>query len=474
MNFQANNIESNDIDYNLLNDLNTTILINQNLEKNGGNDLDTLLSMGFDEKMTKKVCVLFKPGSIDEAIYLLSEDNGKYHHYFIERHGKEDQCFICGLSSKNHINFIPKEKKRSKSIVDKIRDSITNTKIELKGINYDEPLIESEEGESIEPNNDIDDEEINKKQICDICGDEITKKDKKNNYLNCKHFFCSDCYLHYLKNKIEINEVGSITCMNKDCSQELDEKFITLQINRDKVLLEKYRKFKKINNINKDPNLVICPEEDCDSYAIKEKDNKFVKCLKGHEFCSECKQPWHKNKDCKLDIDRDLMEKCHIKKCPKCKVPTEKNLGCNHMKCSNCSCNWCWFCEAKFENENEHFGVNGPCAKLQFTHSELYNNCCCLCLYKFWIGFMHCMLLIFIIPSLTSAYCLRKIIDTYNEEKFKKIKRLEYILCILCVMKHIALLSACGFPLFLLCILIPSLKRKIIRYILDLGDREDS
>jgi hypothetical protein len=39
------------------------------------------------------------------------------------------------------------------------------------------------------------------------------------------------------------------------------------------------------------------------------------------------------------------------KKCPRCKTPTEKNHGCNHMTCAMrgadgqiCGCDWCWIC----------------------------------------------------------------------------------------------------------------------------------
>lgn len=40
-----------------------------------------------------------------------------------------------------------------------------------------------------------------------------------------------------------------------------------------------------------------------------------------------------------------------IKPCPKCKLNTFKDGGCNYMKCSDsepksdCDCEWCWVCE---------------------------------------------------------------------------------------------------------------------------------
>ena len=32
------------------------------------------------------------------------------------------------------------------------------------------------------------------------------------------------------------------------------------------------------------------------------------------------------------------------KPCPRCKVPTHKSEGCNHMRCSRCQEEWCWLC----------------------------------------------------------------------------------------------------------------------------------
>ena len=37
-----------------------------------------------------------------------------------------------------------------------------------------------------------------------------------------------------------------------------------------------------------------------------------------------------------------------MKQCPKCKIYTEKNEGCNHMKCTECKFQWCWLCEKEY------------------------------------------------------------------------------------------------------------------------------
>ena len=294
-----NNNVRKDIDYSLFNDYNTTLLVNENMEENNENDIKTLISMSFDQKMAKKIYVLMKPNNIDEAIYLLTEDNGKYHHYFVERHGKSDECFICGLGRERHMNFLPEQRQSRNSILNKINVKDSNNKIENEMMSINEPLIESEDGANNDDDND--DEKIEKKD-CGICENELTRKEMKKNSLPCKHYFCCDCYLNYLKEKIESNQVGSIKCMQKGCNSELDRNFITSQLSGDKQLLEKYLKFKKRYEIYTDQNLILCPNEFCESYAKKDENNQFVQCLNGHKFCSICKNPWHKKKNAKLKV----------------------------------------------------------------------------------------------------------------------------------------------------------------------------
>lgn len=457
MNIQVND-KKEKIDFNLIDDLNTTMLINENIEEKNTNDIDTLLSMGFDQKMAKKVYVLLKPNNIDEAIYLLTKDNEKYHHYFIERYGKENECFICGLKPENHFDFLPRNTRNK----NKDRPSLKKISKELKEIN--EPLISSEDKD----NSSID---LKEKKFCNICFEQIIKKEIKENNIPCKHFFCSDCYYHNFKEKIETNDVSSIKCMEKGCPYEFDEKFIKSHLNGDNELFEKYKKFKKRNEIYKDPNLIICPIENCESYAKKEENNTFVKCLNGHEFCSQCQNPWHIGKKCKIGNLDSYSKEHHLKKCPKCGALTEKNLGCNHMKC-NCGCNWCWFCKKEFQSEYEHFGVNGPCSNLQYTRNEFYNNCCYLCLHNTYIIIERYILLLFITFSLPGAYYLRKIRDDLREETFKKVLFCMKMIGIIYSIAYLHLFLPLGIPIILFFMCASSLKHKTIRYLLDLNDKE--
>ena len=110
-------------------------------------DMKTILSMGYDEKMIRKVYIILKPSEINEALDFMSQEDGIYHHDFMETHGKADQCFICGKPPKNHINYEPKN-----NLIEKLRDSIGHTsknensddeKLKLK-----EPLIELKDSEN--------------------------------------------------------------------------------------------------------------------------------------------------------------------------------------------------------------------------------------------------------------------------------------------------------------------------------------
>jgi hypothetical protein len=38
----------------------------------------------------------------------------------------------------------------------------------------------------------------------------------------------------------------------------------------------------------------------------------------------------------------------YTRKCPRCKVPIEKNRGCNHMICLHCGTDFCWSCGCTF------------------------------------------------------------------------------------------------------------------------------
>lgn len=73
-------------------------------------------------------------------------------------------------------------------------------------------------------------------------------------------------------------------------------------------------------------------------------------------FCNICKEsPYHEGKICQgeiLDIDeetRDKIKNGELKRCPSCKILSEKVDGCDKMTCT-CGIYWCWRCQQQLRD----------------------------------------------------------------------------------------------------------------------------
>ena len=158
-----------------------------------------------------------------------------------------------------------------------------------------------------------------------------------------------------------------IKCLDYECKEKINDNFIINLLNSNEILISKYIKYKLELEVINDPNKKLCPYPNCDSYLeLKDIKNKDVECENKHSYCFLCLQKPHGNLPCNQEIDKDLKEfaKIHfIKKCPNCKIITEKAFGCNHMTCSKCLYQWCWLCNEKYEND--HFN-KGKCRGKQY------------------------------------------------------------------------------------------------------------
>ena len=134
------------------------------------------------------------------------------------------------------------------------------------------------------------------------------------------------------------------------------------------------------------PNIQLCPYPDCESYAKKEENNKFVSCIENkHKFCFNCLKEWHNNEECNIDVEKSFenwRDSTKVKRCPRCKYFIEKNEGCNHITCFNCNYNWCWLCLQ--ECKPNHYD-NGICFGLQNAELSCISNRFCLILYQILI-----------------------------------------------------------------------------------------
>jgi len=75
-----------------------------------------------------------------------------------------------------------------------------------------------------------------------------------------------------------------------------------------------------------------------------------------NNFCVECDKPAHWPASCEdaewfikesekllIEMKEPSFYVARVKKCPQCRLPMEKNAGCQHMTC-RCSHQFCWEC----------------------------------------------------------------------------------------------------------------------------------
>ena len=205
-----------------------------------------------------------------------------------------------------------------------------------------------------------------KKIECEVCN-EMFISNKNNKVEKCGHAFCSNCWYDFLSVKIKENKLTSIKCLNYNCKEKLNDKFIINLLNSDIDLIKKYKRYKLELEIINDPNKKLCPYPNCDSYLeLKQIRKKDVTCKNNHSFCFECLKKPHGNLPCNENLDKSMEEYAmnnFVKKCPKCSIITEKNNGCNHITCTKCGYQWCWLCNQEY-NENHFLG--GKCKGFQF------------------------------------------------------------------------------------------------------------
>ena len=315
------------------------------------NDIQLLRDMGYDNKMINKIYILLHPESIERAIDYMTEIDGIYQHdFFQNNYQSKDRnlCFICKKPRRCHLDYIPEEF---------LEDNNFN-------LDFDNNIN----------NNNILDNNLNVKPkeifMCIVCFEDIDEEEKNYNSLPCGHLCCTQCWINYLKTLITEAKVEKIKCIEHKCNEILPEEFILKHIEKDKETVEKYNKFKKRIEIINDPNKKQCPEPNCDSYLEKSISSKYVKCKLGHEYCFECSRKPHGNSSCEEVLEKDFQiwsKGKVIKKCPKCKIYTEKNEGCNHMTCTSCKYQWCWLCEGEYKYG--HY-TQGACNGHQFTKAN--------------------------------------------------------------------------------------------------------
>ena len=386
---------------------------------------NSLIAIGFLPRQINNCYRIFDCQSITDFIEKLIKTDGKYNHDFIKNE-KTQLCEVCEEGENSHsiinksapvklalldkqfssdefskkktqtIQFLKKQS--SEEANNKSKKTILSVKLDKEEAKKEEQVVEEENKNQNDDYRGHDDsiytvnESLSQTSICEICESEIFLTALPPLYkLECMHIFCCECLDMYLQTKIKEGEVKSLTCPHKGCNRQFNQSDITDMLllsakdDEDQImrknLVDKYLKFLKNQEVERDNKKFFCPWANCEGYGEIEglgiNDNidqiiqTVVKCNlnQEHEFCVLCGNKKHFG-GCLSDQEIEILKRVKnkelmLKKCPNCKNWTEKHGGCNHMTCIHCKYEWCWICNQT--SPPGHFNIPGTrCYQRQF------------------------------------------------------------------------------------------------------------
>lgn len=195
----------------------------------------------------------------------------------------------------------------------------------------------------------------------------------------CEHWYCRGCVEDYLIQQISQGQLAP-KCFQDDtesaqqCGKQIAEEDI-LQL-LDEAWSSKFLRFKQ-QKLH--PNVRRCPK--CEHSQLGAPETPTMSC----EQCQTSYCFWHggihpdrscaefEKKHRKELKKSEKMLKQESRPCPRCAVPITKAEGCQHCRCPNCSCSFCWRCMSEIEDvpRPRHYqfdpeNPDNPCANRQF------------------------------------------------------------------------------------------------------------
>ncbi|XP_029659491.1 probable E3 ubiquitin-protein ligase RNF144A [Formica exsecta] len=210
--------------------------------------------------------------------------------------------------------------------------------------------------------------------FCKLCLVDISLS-KTFKIEGCGCSYCKDCMRAYVEFEIE-EGAYEISCPDAQCDHGaiLSLKEISGLVSVE--LMEKHCKFRLNRDVSMDKGRAWCPRAGCETIcSINGNGGNSTPLGSVHcpncstNFCSICREPWHNGPCSELPLGIPFGSD-HIKCCPMCSVPIEKDEGCAQMMCKRCKHVFCWYCLASLDDDFllRHYD-KGPC-KNKLGHSR--------------------------------------------------------------------------------------------------------
>ncbi len=201
---------------------------------------------------------------------------------------------------------------------------------------------------------------------CPICFSDITSANSDS--LACGHTFCASCWAGHLQSQLAAAKACLLArCPEEGCSLRVGPSLFKKHLPA--ADFSKYQKYLLITFTDDNRSVRWCPRPGC-GLLVENAGPKSIEvsCKCEYVFCFDCMAEGHLPVDCETNkkwFDKHTAEsgnvnwmKANTKPCPKCKLPIEKNQGCNHMTCSQCRYEFCWICMGDWIAHKGNYNCN--------------------------------------------------------------------------------------------------------------------
>ncbi|KAI4831225.1 hypothetical protein E4T44_09621 [Aureobasidium sp. EXF-8845] len=201
-----------------------------------------------------------------------------------------------------------------------------------------------------------------RKPTCVVCGtkkyfNQFPGQAKVNSHEHGANV-CRSCYVSHLKVEIDSKTWDEVAC--PECPVRLT--YNEVENMADPEDFAKYERASIRATLAADPDFRFCFSSACDSGQLHPggTSEPIFSCQAcRHKHCVVCETNWHDDQTCEeyqatlhrnTETDEQSqreVDKCS-KPCPQCRVPIQKNSGCDHMTCKMCRHQFCWVCAAPY------------------------------------------------------------------------------------------------------------------------------